>query len=85
MSLLTLTASYVLLPYAHARAIPHKLVILILNQAGFIDQSLLPSCLQARNAKGLFVEAVAPEQGDEGGEGPGLLIDGDLPESAVSI
>ena len=37
------------------------------------------------NAKGLFVEAVVPERGDEGGEGPGLLIDGDLPESAVSI
>ena len=45
---LTLTASYVLLPYAHARAIPHKLVILILNQTGLIDQSILPSCLQAR-------------------------------------
>ena len=43
-----LATSYVLLPYAHANAIPDKLVILILNQAGLIDQSLLPSCLQAK-------------------------------------
>ena len=47
--------------------------------------SVLKVLRGTENAKGQFIKTVAPKRCDKHGEGPGTLVQGDLPEAGVGI